>query len=164
MNYCILCESQTKNPKYCSRSCAAKVNNSKSPKRKRVVTNCLNCENALSGNQKKYCCSRCSQRHRRNQSVNAWLSGEDLGLTSAGILKPGLKEWLISERGEQCQKCGWNERHPTLDKVPLVADHVDGNHRNNRPHNIRLICPNCDSLQDTYKNLNRGNGRAWRRQ
>ena len=41
----------------------------------------------------------------------------------------------------------------------LVADHIDGDWRNNVENNLRLICPNCDSLTSTYAALNRGNGR-----
>lgn len=43
--------------------------------------------------------------------------------------------------------------------MPLVADHIDGNWKNNTEDNLRLICPNCDSLSPTYAALNRGNGR-----
>lgn len=45
-------------------------------------------------------------------------------------------------------------------KVPVVADHIDGDWQNNRPENLRLLCPNCDSLQPTYGGLNKGNGRS----
>jgi hypothetical protein len=42
--------------------------------------------------------------------------------------------------------------------VSLVADHIDGNWRNNIESNLRFLCPNCDSLTSTA-GLNRGNGR-----
>ena len=47
-------------------------------------------------------------------------------------------------------------------KVPLVADHIDGNWRNNSEKNLRLLCPNCDSLSSTYATLNKGKGRRGR--
>lgn len=46
----------------------------------------------------------------------------------------------------------------------FVLDHIDGDASNNLRVNLRLVCPNCDSQLPTYKNRNRGNGRAWRRQ
>ena len=55
--------------------------------------------------------------------------------------------------------CGWAEINLITGTVPLVADHIDGNLRNNKENNLRLICPNCDSLTTTYAGLNRGNGR-----
>ena len=58
--------------------------------------------------------------------------------------------------------CGWAEINIKTGKVPLVADHIDGNWRNNTEENLRLVCPNCDSLSPTYAALNRGNGRKHR--
>jgi hypothetical protein len=45
----------------------------------------------------------------------------------------------------------------------LVADHIDGNWRNNVESNLQLICSNCDALSPTYAALNKGNGREHRR-
>lgn len=55
--------------------------------------------------------------------------------------------------------CGWSHTNLKTGVVPLVADHVDGNWRNNSEGNLWLLCPNCDSLTPTYAALNRGNGR-----
>jgi len=44
-----------------------------------------------------------------------------------------------------------------------VMDHIDGNADNNSLDNFRLVCGNCDMQLPTYKNKNKGNGRAWRR-
>jgi hypothetical protein len=58
--------------------------------------------------------------------------------------------------------CGWSEVNPKTKIVPLVADHIDGSWKNNREDNLRLICPNCDSLTSTYAGSNKGNGRPAR--
>ena len=44
-----------------------------------------------------------------------------------------------------------------------TVEHVDGNSANHGEDNLKLLCPNCDSLTSTYKALNRGNGRFKRR-
>ncbi|MFH8841058.1 HNH endonuclease signature motif containing protein [Streptomyces sp. NPDC017868] len=42
------------------------------------------------------------------------------------------------------------------DPLPLEVDHVDGDWRNNRIENLRLLCPNCHSTTDTYRGRNKG--------
>ena len=163
---CVECGIETANPKFCSRSCSAKYNNRKYPKRKRALPSgeCQRCSKPLTKRyDSTYCSLRCSGLSRRDKVVAAWLNGDDTGLTSIGTLKPGIKEWLREVRGDACEMCGWNEVNPYTGKVPVVADHIDGDWQNNTLDNLRLLCPNCDSLQSTYKAANKGKGRSWRR-
>ncbi|MFF8934149.1 HNH endonuclease signature motif containing protein [Streptomyces paradoxus] len=68
-------------------------------------------------------------------------------------------KWAMASSGvaERCALCGaeavWRGR-----PLPLEVDHVDGNWRNNRIENLRLLCPNCHSTTDSYRG--RGKGRA----
>ena len=45
----------------------------------------------------------------------------------------------------------------------MELEHKDGNSSNNSLDNVCLLCPNCHSQTDTYKNKNKGNGRHYRR-
>jgi len=47
--------------------------------------------------------------------------------------------------------------------MPLVLDHINGNSDDWTLVNLRLVCGNCDMQLPTFKSLNRGKGRAWRR-
>ena len=110
-----------------------------------------------------YCNSKCAADHKSEQVIESWLKGESSGLGSGGLVTGAVKNWLRKTRGDCCELCGWAEVNPVTGKVPVHADHIDGDWRNNRPENLRLICPNCDSLQPTYQALNKGKGRSQRK-
>lgn len=57
MNKCEYCGAKTKNPKYCCRSHAAKVNNL-TPKRKKKIGCCVSCSSEIS--HKRKFCDNCS--------------------------------------------------------------------------------------------------------
>jgi|SRR3989339_533779 len=40
--------------------------------------------------------------------------------------------------------------------IKLILDHHNGNNSDNRPENLRLLCPNCDSQLDTRGGANKG--------
>ena len=146
---------------FCSQSCAAIVNNT--GRRRRKITNCLNCSKETSRSYYKYCCNSCQMAYQHSHYINRWKKGEESGLNkSLGIVSPQIKKYLREKYKNKCCLCGWSMVNPKTGKISLVAVHVDGNWQNNKEKNLRLICPNCDSLTPTYKNSNRGNGRKTR--
>jgi len=53
-----------------------------------------------------------------------------------------------------CELCGWAKR--SIDgRVPLELDHINGEHSDNRIDNLRILCPNCHSLQSTHRGKNK---------
>jgi hypothetical protein len=76
-----------------------------------------------------------------------------------GVVSAHIKRYLRLKFKNKCYLCGWSEVNQTTGIVPLVADHIDGNWRNNTEENLRLVCPNCDALSSTFAGLNKGRGR-----
>ncbi len=107
----------------------------------------------------KYCSNACQMEYQYQSHIEKWKKGEEHGLNSIGLVSPYIKKYLRRKFGDKCCLCGWAKVNPKSGVVPLVADHTDGNWRNNIESNLRLLCPNCDSLSPTYAGLNRGNGR-----
>lgn len=132
------------------------------PKKNRSTCPVCSKETARAGY--KYCSNTCQMEFQRRAYLDRWKRGEESGLIAIGIVSLHVKKYLREKYGNKCCLCGWAQMNSKTKIVPLVADHIDGNWRNNCESNLRLVCPNCDSLSPTYAALNKGNGRPNRAQ
>jgi hypothetical protein len=138
--------------KFCCKKCAGKYNATKRIKKK----TCLVCENEIKKGASKYCSLKCQQTHYFNQRLTDWIEG-----SYETKSRNFFRRYLTETRGYECSCCkisNWNNK-----PIVLEIDHIDGNSENNRPENLRFICPNCHSQTDTYKARNIGKGRHYRR-
>lgn len=103
----------------------------------------------------KYCSVRCQQDAQYQERISLWLNGELSGLRGNTGTAAWIKRYLIELNGEKCERCGWADRNEFTGNIPIELDHIDGDYTNNRPDNVRLLCPNCHSLTKTYKGANK---------
>ena len=120
---------------------------------------CLYCGEEPARAYYKYCSNACQLKFQHESFIENWKAGKVSGLSGLGIVSVYVKRYLRDKYGNKCSICNWSKVNVKTGQVPLVADHIDGNWRNNTESNLRLICPNCDSISATYAGLNRGNGR-----
>jgi 5-methylcytosine-specific restriction endonuclease McrA len=127
--------------------------------KKSICTNCTKEFNYRSQcSTGKYCSNKCQREYQSNQSLQKWLNGTWDGTKKGFSLSSTIRRYLLEQTNHKCSSCGWCEINPSTGKSPLEIDHINGDSENNRPENLRVLCPNCHSLTPTYKALNYGKG------
>ena len=100
------------------------------------IFKCLRCgrEKKFYGSQSfgKYCSIQCQHWMQVEQKMN---SGDC-------VYGHGIRNWCYANLPQVCSECKttdtWNGK-----PLRLQVDHIDGNTRNNRRENLRMLCPNC---------------------
>lgn len=77
-------------------------------------------------------------------------------------LRVPLRDWLLNRAGYKCEECGWDKKHSETNICPVQVHHKDGDATNNRPENLRILCPNCHSLTSNFGRRNRNGKRCAR--
>jgi len=150
---CLLCEKETSNPKYCSRSCAAKKNNRDSPKRKRKEHHCERC--GCSIRIKRKYCKPCREITRKKYYTlkEAKVPYSSYAPSAAhNIVRGRARTALFSSGRNVCENCGYKEHVEcahrkaihTFDDDTLISEinHLD---------NLVALCPNCHWEYDNGK-------------
>lgn len=126
---------------------------------------CKNCWKTLKPYQKKFCSNRCQQETQFVSYISDWKLGNRDGNRGKKVrlVSKHVRRYLLQKYKHSCCICGWSKLHPVSGHSPLEINHIDGNPENTTEANLQLLCPNCHSLTETFRNLNRGNGRTWRK-
>lgn len=115
---------------------------------------CLNCGKSLVKGQTKYCSNSCQKEYEFKQRVKKWKNGQLPGYSGTNI-SPFVRRYMLEKNNYSCELCGWNKINPYSGNSPLEIHHKDGIFTNNKEENLQVLCPNCHSLTDNYKNMNK---------
>ena len=112
---------------------------------------CKQCHKGLSTRGTVYCNNKCQVEYQAAQKVKCLLEGKYVGKRMNFPNGNWAKNFLISHFNNTCDECGlngeWNGR-----PISLEVDHKDGRAYNNSIDNLRLVCPNCHSQTNTFRN------------
>lgn len=150
---CLYCKSETDNPKFCSSSCAAKLNNHGVRRHGNKTKVCLVCSKKTNYSKSKFCSHKCQWKHNLDSIIMpAFYAGSMTKQETA-------KKCFIIAYGNTCQLC---KNNGSWLKQPLVLhlDHIDGNKKNYHPSNLRLLCPNCHQQTETWGRKRYANART----
>lgn len=118
---------------------------------------CLTCDKECSWTHQKsnkFCSQVCSAKYRGIQHREQFFSG----LLKKPIDRPTARKYLAEARGYKCEVCGLSDWQGK--SITLHVDHVNGDPSNDRPENLRLLCPNCHSQTEFLGGANKGRGRG----
>ena len=117
---------------------------------------CQHCEKECKwshqGNNK-FCSIICSSKGRSAEHKRKFFTG----LLTDRIDRPTIRKYLAESRGYKCEVCGISEWQGK--DLMLQVDHINGDSSNDKPDNVRLICPNCHSQTEFLGGANKGRGR-----
>ncbi len=84
---------------------------------------------------------------------------KDLLIKYSRVQSFKLKKRLFIEniKKEECEFCGWSKMSKD-GRIPVELDHINGDRNDNRLKNLRILCPNCHSLQSTHRGKNKKKG------
>mgnify|MGYP000887062269 FL=1 len=89
-------------------------------------------------------------QEQAKQSSEIFVDGSKYKGSTDAIKRRFLKEYNIPYECSSCKINSWMNQ-----KLSLQLDHKNGRRNDNRPENLRLLCPNCHSLTQTFAGRNR---------
>lgn len=123
---------------------------------RKKIKKCIECGSNLdikinTYKNKKFCNNKCQQQWMyKNVTLIKFKNGL---IFDHSTLRKILKN-TIEYKCQCCKIDKWLNKD-----IVLQIDHIDGNYLNNKPENLRFLCPNCHTQTENWGIKNKGNGR-----
>jgi Zn finger protein HypA/HybF involved in hydrogenase expression len=105
----------------------------------------MNCGNEIdyfpSNKKGNWCSNRCQADYKIKQRF-----------VENSNWKYSMRNFIIRERGNCCESCGITEWNGN--PISFHIDHINGNRKDNRKENLKVLCPNCHSQTETFASKN----------
>lgn len=149
MNTCQNCNQPTKNPKFCSRQCAATVNNSKIPKRIKTKK-CIDCQELIKADRKR--CTKCNKIFKNSTQRNTIGYYRNLFAEKGTMHKSATynnvrqlaRQYNPKLKDVPCAICGY-KFHTEICHIKPLSTFPDSALISdiNHPDNLVALCRNC---------------------
>ena len=156
MKICPKCNKpHEKSGKFCSRSCAnsrtftteSKEKKSKSSKKFYSSLSPEELTKFQADKRSKYDFDSAQRKVQEKNRARSWSRPyEEMSHDS-------VRRRLLHERNYTCEECGIGNTYNGK-PLSLELDHIDGNSKNNKVENLRILCPNCHSQTPTHRSKN----------
>lgn len=145
MNACLHCGRTTKNPKYCSRSCAATRTNQMYPKRRKKPRSCKRCNASITHLPgRRTCCLECNPSYKDWEAITLGeMRGRRRYQKHSAVRDRARQQFVASGRPLRCCVCGYDTHvdichvralHTFPANTPLRIA--------NASNNLMALCPN----------------------
>lgn len=140
-NICLNCGHKTHNPKFCSRNCAATINNKLSPKRQ-PENNCVNCNKQIK-TINKYC-KDCRPTNNKDVTLGEVIYNTHHKSSAFALVRSRARNVLKKTAPHKCVNCGYDKHIEACHRIAIAKFSSDTKLSViNDPTNLIALCPNC---------------------
>ncbi len=159
MRKCDCCGEKTDNPRFCSRSCAAKVTNKENPKR-RITRKCTKCDAIIKSHRHTLCSVHFEEwklRFQQECTIGEYrnklsVRGKHVSWVHAHI-RSFARSWLKKIKDLSCANCGY-DKHVELAHIKAVSTFPD-EAKLSEVNNIKNVIQLCRNCHWEFDNLDR---------
>lgn len=149
INKCLFCSKETKNPSYCSTSCAAKINN-KIPKKKRQIHNCKTCSKECE--QRRLYCNGCLIP--KDYTLKEAVYTKHHKSSAFALVRSRARNTKKAKHAKCCQRCGYDKHFEICHIKPISKFSMNIKiSKINEDNNLLILCPNCHWEHDNLPQI-----------